>query len=124
MNKSTYALGDTEMEILNVVWELKSATVSQVHDRIMENRPVAYTTIMTVMQNLAKKGFLLFDKSGVSYVYSAAIDPADVRKTLLSHLMNKVFRGSPMALVQTLAESESLTDEERATLLDIINKLD
>ncbi len=124
MNKSTFALGDTEMEILNVVWELKTATVSQVHDRILSVRSVAYTTIMTIMQNLAKKGFLKVNKSGVSYVYQAAIDPADVRKTLLSHLMNKVFRGSPMALVQTLAESESLSDEERAALNDIIQKLD
>lgn len=124
MNKTTYALGDTEMEILNVVWELKTATVSQVHERILSARSVAYTTIMTIMQNLAKKGYLHVDKSGVSYVYRAAIDPADVRKNLLSHLMNKVFRGSPMALVQTLAESESLSDEERAALNDIIQKLD
>lgn len=124
MNKSTFALGDTEMEILNVVWELKTATVSQVHERILSARSVAYTTIMTIMQNLAKKGFLKVNKSGVSYVYQAAIDPADVRKNLLSHLMNKVFRGSPMALVQTLAESESLSDEERAALNDIIQKLD
>jgi predicted transcriptional regulator len=124
MNKSTFALGDTEMEILNVVWELKTATVSQVHERILSARSVAYTTIMTIMQNLAKKGFLKVNKSGVSYVYQAAIDPADVRKNLLSHLMNKVFRGSPMALVQTLAESESLSDEERSALNDIIQKLD
>lgn len=124
MNKSTYALGDTEMEILNVVWELKSATVSHVHERILTVRPVAYTTIMTVMQNLTKKGFLIADKSGVSYVYSAAIDPVDVRKTLLSHLMNKVFRGSPTALVQTLATTESLSEEERAALKAFIQTLD
>lgn len=124
MNKSTYALGDTEMEILNVVWELKSATVAQVHDRILAARPVAYTTIMTVMQNLVKKGFLIVDKSDISYVYKAAIDPIVVRKNLLSHLMNKVFRGSPMALVQTLAETESLSEEERAMLQDLITKLD
>lgn len=124
MNKSTYALGDTEMEILNVVWELKSATVAQVHDRILDSRPVAYTTIMTVMQNLVKKGFLIVDKSDITYVYQAAIDPIVVRKNLLSHLMNKVFRGSPMVLVQTLAETESLSDEERAKLLDLISKLD
>ena len=41
------------MEILNHVWELKEASVSDIRDRILQNRDVAYTTVMTIMKNLA-----------------------------------------------------------------------
>lgn len=123
-NKSTLSLGDSEMEVLTLVWELKSATVSQVQERILKRRKVAYTTIMTMMQNLAKKGYLEFEKEGQMYVYKAAIDPAQVKKDFLGHMIDKVFKGSPSALMQTLVQSEDITDEERDTILKIINKME
>lgn len=78
-NKSTLSLGDSEMEVLGHVWELKTATVAQVQERILKKRKVAYTTVMTMMQNLAKKGYLQYEKDGMSYVYSAAIEPGQVQ---------------------------------------------
>lgn len=123
-NKSTLALGDSEMEVLTNVWELREATVAQVHEKILEKRKVAYTTIMTMMQNLAKKGYLRFRKEGVTYVYTAAIDPSKVRRDMLGHLIHKVFKGSPTALVQTLTEHEKLSDDEVAAIKSIIEKLD
>jgi predicted transcriptional regulator len=124
MKNPTLAIGDSEMEVLQHVWELRQATVAQVHERILRNRKVAYTTVMTMMQNLAKKGYLTFEKDGVTYVYSPAIDPSKVRQDLLTHLMHKVFKGSPAALMQTLVEHESISDEERESIKSIINTLE
>lgn len=124
MKKPTLAIGDSEMEVLHHVWELNQATVAQVHERILRDRKVAYTTVMTMMQNLAKKGYLSFDKDGVTYVYRPAIDPADVRRDLLSHLMQKAFKGSPMALIQTLVSQEQLSDEEREAIRGIIDAME
>jgi BlaI family transcriptional regulator, penicillinase repressor len=124
MKSPTLAIGDSEMEVLNHVWELKQATVAQVHERILKNRKVAYTTVMTMMQNLAKKGYLMFDKDGVTYVYRPAIEPAQVRQDLLSHLMRKAFRGSPTALVQTLVSQEQLTEEDREAIRAIIDSME
>ena len=124
MKTPTLAIGDSEMEVLNHVWELKQATVAQVHERILQNRKVAYTTVMTMMQNLAKKGFLSFERDGQSYVYTPAIAPSSVKKDLLSHLMQKVFKGSPSALMQALVEQEDLPEEERDAIKAIINKME
>jgi predicted transcriptional regulator len=124
MNKTRPSLGSTEMDILQEIWDLGPSTVPQVHDRIAAKRKVAYTTIMTIMQNLAKKGYLTVDKSERTHVYSAKANPMDVRKTLLANLMDKMFHGSPAALVRTLAETESLSDEDRRLLEDLISKLD
>ena len=122
--KPTLLIGVFEMEVLNHVWELKEATLAQVQQAILKDRKIAYTTVMTIMQNLSKKGYLDFRRDGVTYIYTAAKDPSKVKKDFLGHLMNKVFKGSPTALMQTLVETEGISDDEIDELRSIIDKLD
>ncbi len=122
--KSLTHLGETEMEVLHHVWDLGEATVADVRERILEDRDVAYTTIMTVMKKLAEKGYLTYHKEGRSYVYEPAQQPNEVQHSLLQRLMEKVFNGSPSALVQTLVQREDLSDAERREILDIIDALE
>lgn len=124
MKKSLTPLGETEMEVLHHVWDLGEATVKDVQERILETREVAYTTIMTVMKNLADKGYLQFRKDGVTYVYSPAKEPETVRFSLIKDLVTKVFKGSPLELVQTLVESEDLSDVERRELKKMIDEME
>jgi predicted transcriptional regulator len=122
--KSLTHLGETEMEVLHHVWDLGEATVADVRERILEDREVAYTTIMTVMKKLAEKGYLSYHKEGRSYVYEPAQQPDEVQHSLLQRLMEKVFHGSPSALVQTLVKREDLSEAERREILDIIDALE
>lgn len=122
--KSLTHLGETEMEVLHHVWDLGEATVSDVRERILDDRDVAYTTVMTVMKKLAEKGYLTYYKEGRSYVYAPAQQPDEVQHSLLSRLMEKVFHGSPSALVQTLVQRENLSDAERREIIDIIDALE
>ena len=122
--KSLSPLGETEMEVLHHVWTMGRATVSEVQELVLKKRKVAYTTIMTVLNKLAKKGYLDRDTSGSSYIYSAARPPDEVRHNLLSGLMDKVFLGSPTALVQTLVKFESLTDDDLAEIRRSIDDLE
>lgn len=124
MRKSLTPLGETEMEVLHHVWKLGEASVSDVRERILENRKVAYTTIMTVMKNLADKGFLKYRKEGISYIYSAAIEPSDVQYNLVDGIVDKVFQGSAKDLVQTLVKSENLTEDERREIKNLINSIE
>lgn len=124
MKKALTPLGETEMEVLHHVWELKEASVSDVRDRILENRKVAYTTVMTVMKNLANKGYLKYRKEGASYIYSAAIQPDNVRYNLVDRLVDKVFHGSTKDLVQTLVKNEKLTADERDQIRKMIDKME
>lgn len=122
--KSLTHLGETEMEVLHHVWDLGEATVADVRERILEDREVAYTTVMTVMKKLAEKGYLDYHKEGRSYVYQSAQEPNEVQHNILQRLMDKVFHGSPSALVQTLVRREELSDEERAELKTLIDMLE
>lgn len=124
MKKSLTPLGETEMEVLHHVWDMGEATVKQVRKRILEDREVAYTTIMTVMKNLAEKGYLKYRKDGVSYVYSPAKEPESVRSNLIKDLMKKVFKGSPKELVQTLVNSKEMSADDIMEIKDMINKME
>ncbi|MEM0963100.1 MAG: BlaI/MecI/CopY family transcriptional regulator [Bacteroidota bacterium] len=116
-------LGETEMEVLQHVWDLGSATVSDVHERILATREVAYTTVMTVLKKLASKGYLTYEREGHAYVYSAAQSPDKVRADILGGLLDKVFRGSRAALVQTLVRQEPLTEAEAERLRQIVESI-
>lgn len=124
MKKSLTPLGETEMEVLHHVWKLKEATVKDVRKLILENRQVAYTTIMTVMKNLADKGYLKYRKDGVTYVYSPAVEPESVRFNLVKDLVKKVFKGSPTELVQTLVRNENISNEERKAIKTLIDDME
>lgn len=123
-SKSLTPLGETEMEVLHHVWQLGEATVADIQARLLAEREVAYTTVMTVLRNLANKGYLHFEKEGKTYVYAAARPPSEVQHELLSGLLDKVFHGSASALLQTLVQHETLSAEERADLLSLIQDLE
>lgn len=124
MRKPIDPLGTTEMEVLQNVWELGEATVSQVHERILNQRKTAYTTIMTTMKNLVRKGYLSYRAEGVTYIYAATKTPEEVRGGMLDNLLDKVFKGSSVALVQTLVEQDRLSEAERAEIRALIAQLD
>lgn len=112
------------MEILNHVWDLGEASVADVRARMLEYRKVAYTTVMTIMKNLADKKLLKYRKQGLSYIYSAAVQPDEVRHNLVDHLIHKVFNGSAKDLVQTLVQNETLSEEELSEIRSMIDNME
>ena len=118
--RSLGAVGETELEVLHLVWELGEATVGEVLDRLRRRRSVAYTTVMTVMRKLADKGYLSYEVDGPAYVYRAAVPPDEVKHGLLTGVLDQVFGGSPTALVQNLVDRESLSGEERDQIRKLI----
>jgi len=123
MKKSLAPLGESEMEILHIVWEKNEASVSEVHQQMLTYRKVAYTTVMTIMKKLADKGLLAFRKEGVTYIYSAAKPESEVKHGLLQQMLAKVFKGSPAEMVQSLVENEDLSESERREIEQTIKKL-
>lgn len=115
-------LGDVELEILNIVWRLKKATVNDVHNEILKHRETAYTSVMTMMQNLAKKGMLSFTKKGRQYEYEAKEEPNAVRSSILERTANLVFGGSMVNLVQHMVKHEELSEADLSELEGIIQK--
>ena len=116
-------IGDVELGILAIVWDKEEATVQDVLDEILKKRKVAYTSVMTMMRNLAAKGVLKFRTEGRTYVYSAAIQPDTIRRGLLKETVDNVFKGSPVELVQNLFKTEKLSEAEIEEIKKLIEDL-
>ena len=112
-------LTEVELEIMHVVWERGEATVRQVHDVLAARRPVAYTTVMTMLGLLAKKGHLKREESGRAFVYRPAHAKGRVVSRMLDDFVTRVFRGSARPLVLALLKEKKLSRRD----LDEISRL-
>jgi predicted transcriptional regulator len=103
---------DAELEILQVVWELGEATVRQVYESISARRPVAYTTTMTMLGLLVKKGHLRREEGGRAYVYRPAHPKSRVVARMVDDFLGRVFRGSARPLVLALVRDRKLSRKD------------
>ena len=86
------ALGDLEREVMTQLWDAGDPlTVRQVHERVSRDRDLAYTTVMTVLDRLAKKGVVTQEKADRAYRYA----PAQSRGEMTAALMLDALGGAP-----------------------------
>ena len=110
-------IGSLEADILAVVWQYDQTTVRVVYETLRERRQIAYTTVMTVMNNLVKKHLLLQDKSHIAYVYTPAIPGREVVQTVLESVVDHLLTGQyNVAVSQLLKLERELTPDETAEL--------
>lgn len=96
-------LAPLELECLNTLWPMGEGTVREIRNRLAERLPRAYTTIMTIMDRLARKGIVERRKTGRAYVYRANLTAEEARAQALGHVVDKFFGGSKDALLAQLA---------------------
>lgn len=101
----------TEIEILGILWNRGPSTVREVHERLSTVRPIGYTGVLKLLQNMFEKGLVCRNQSGRAHVYQAA-EPAKAKRQLISDLMQRAFGGSASQLVLHLLEDEIATPEE------------
>ncbi len=112
-------IGSLEADILAVVWEKDRTTVRAVYETLRERRQIAYTTVMTVMNNLVKKHLLAQDKSAIAYVYTPEIPGREVAETVLRSVVEKLIGGQRgVAVSMLLGLEKDLTPEQTDELRD------
>ena len=112
-------IGSLEADILAIVWEHERTTVRDVYETLRQRRQIAYTTVMTVMNNLVKKGLLTQDRSNVAYAYRPAIPGREVAQIVLDSVVDRLLLGQTnVAVSHMLGLADELTpaqfDELRA----------
>ncbi len=106
-------IGSLEAEILAVVWDHARTTVRDVYETLRERRQIAYTTVMTVMNNLVKKGLLTQDKKAIAYVYTPAIPGREVAQIVLDSVVDRLLKGHRhVAVSHLLGLEKDLTPEQ------------
>jgi BlaI family transcriptional regulator, penicillinase repressor len=116
---------ESEMEILQVIWEKNQASVREVHETLLHHKDIGYTTTLKLMQIMHEKGLLARDDSFRTHIYKPALTQEKAQKHLLNRMINTLFSGSPADLVlQVLGNhktSEAELDKIEALLQQIKN---
>lgn len=105
-------LTDQELEIMKVVWERENATVRDVYEQLLRHRKIAYTTVMTMMGILERKGHLKKTADGRAYVYRPAQPKAKVVGNMVQDFVKRVFDGSAQPLLVHLVEKKEIDEEQ------------
>ena len=113
-----------QLELLTFVMDHSPITVREAATRFGEKRGLARTTILTVMEQLRKKGFLTRKDRGGVWEYSAALAKSDLLRKLTGTFADKVLGRSLSPLFAYLVEDADISDEQLAELREIVDALD
>jgi BlaI family penicillinase repressor len=103
---------ESELEILQILWEKQSCTVRDVHEELTRYKEAGYTTTLKLM---AEKGLVERDTTNRTHIYKAAVNQADAQKHYLDKMITNVFGGSAASLVmQALGNHQSSKTEIEA----------
>jgi predicted transcriptional regulator len=105
-------LTNAELEIMHVVWELDDGTVRQVHEILNQQRPLAYTTVMTMMNILEEKGHLTRRKEGRAYRYQPVRPKSQVISGMVDDFVGRVFEGSAAPLIVSLVKDKKISKKD------------
>lgn len=109
-------LTDAELRLMEVVWKMGKATVSDVVEGVTGDVPLAYSTVLTTLRILENKGFLIHTKEGRAFVYKPAVERETARDSAISHLLRRFFDDSPELLLLNLLDGKTIGAEELARL--------
>src|SRR5678816_3045240 len=98
-----------EMQVLGVLWQRGSSTVREVLEAMQDDKPRAYTTILSVMQVMEKKGLVTHTSDGNAHVYAAAVSRRKIAGPLLRGLVKSLFGGSAASALQHLLNENDMS---------------
>ncbi len=113
-------LTDLELRLMDIVWQKGNATVREVKEALPKSKPLAYSTVLTVMRNLEWKGFLRHEVDDRTYVYHPEVTRDQVVHSMLQNIANRLFGGSAELLMVKFLEKEELSPDKLRKLRKLI----
>ncbi len=113
-------LTNLELKLMNIVWKLREARVKDVKNALPRRKPLAYSTVLTVMRILERKGFVRHETDNRTYVYYPIVSRDEVVQSMLRNMANRLFDGSAELLMVNVLEKEDLSLDELRRLKQLI----
>ncbi|MAG93585.1 MAG: CopY family transcriptional regulator [Planctomycetaceae bacterium] len=113
---------ELELQILSVLWQKGPASVRTVRSAIPDGKERAYTSVLSVMQTMEKKGLLGHEREGTTHIYHPLVERVQVLPPLLSQLVRNVFGGSPAQALQCLLDGTDVDDDEMRRIRTLIDE--
>lgn len=114
---------ESELEILQILWQKGVATVREVHEELAKTKEVGYTTTLKLMQIMHEKGIVKRDETMRTHVYHPAVNKEKTQKHLLTKMIDSLFGGSSTQLVLQALGEHNASPEELEQIQKLLNNL-
>ena len=112
---------DLELQVLSVLWDRGARTVREVMRELPDGKRRAYTTVLTILQVMEKKGLVGHTHKGLTYVYHPEVKRDEVVAPVMRTLLKNVFGGDPSAIVQSLLDCGDVDADQLQEIRHVIN---
>ncbi|MDE3124943.1 MAG: BlaI/MecI/CopY family transcriptional regulator [Bacteroidota bacterium] len=114
---------ESELEILQVLWQKGSATVREVHEVLSLHKESGYTTTLKLMQIMFEKGLVIRNDKSKTHIYQANVSKENTQQQLVGKMIHNLFGGSATALVIQALGSNKPNKDEIDAIQHLLNDL-
>lgn len=114
---------ESEMEILQILWEKESCTVRDVHEILEKNKDAGYTTTLKLMQIMHEKGLVDRDTSSKTHIYRPLVNQQKTEQHLVRKMIDNVFNGSASRMVMQALGNHNASDDEIESIKKYLDEL-
>jgi predicted transcriptional regulator len=107
-----FVLSDLQLALMRVFWSRPSASAAEVVSELRATRPLAHTTVATLLSRLEKRGLLIATREGRQIAYRAAVSQQAVRRSMVSALLAGLFDGEARGLLSHLVDQRHIGADE------------
>jgi len=113
-----------ELQILSVLWEKGPLPVKEINAALPDKKERAYTTVLTLVQLMEKKGLVSRTRDGVRHIYKAKQSRDKILKPMMSNMVSNVFGGNPATAMQFLMDGQKVSSEEIEQMRQMLDELE
>ena len=114
---------ESELEILQVLWNKESATVRTVHEELSKTKESGYTTTLKLMQIMFEKGLVTRDDSNKTHIYQPAVSREKTQTQIVNKMIDSLFAGNSTNLVLQALGNHTASEEELDKIQELIDQL-
>jgi predicted transcriptional regulator len=114
---------DLELQILHVLWDQAPLPVREIRQRLADaGRDLAHTSVITVLNIMVRKGYVKRARQANAFLFSPQVQKESVSRRMVQSLVDRVFGGSTLAVMQHLLETSDIDAEELAQIRQLIKR--
>ena len=122
--KGSPTLTEAELRLMDILWEHGEATVGDLVSALAASEPLAYSSILTTMRILERKGYTRHRKEGRAFVYMPIVDRDAARSSAVRFIMERFFDRSAESMMLNILQSKGLDSDELERLKKMIEESD
>ena len=113
-------LTENELDVMKVLWEEAPLKIGEILERLRRHPKPAYTSLLTLVQAMERKGYISHEQDGKAYSYSPKLHERNFTSSEIKRVAKRLFNDSPFALAVNLVKDEHLSQEEIKQLRQLL----